>query len=109
MKAILLQYRDGVRSFSKLVDDAFDVEAWMARQQVNLDLLDVLNVEVTSVLLDGVKSDQLIAHAVTENAMVCPLCGTRTQFMEQHGKQLHWCLSRKCQLIFTAEDDDEEI
>lgn len=107
MKAISLQYRDGARSFCMIVEDGFDIEAWTERQRGNFDLLGVVKVEVSDALLNGVRSNQLTAHAVTESATVCPLCGTRTQFMEQYGKQLHWCLSEQCQFVFTAENDDD--
>lgn len=37
----------------------------------------------------------------------CPLCASRTQFLEQRGQQLHWCLAEKCGIIFMTEDDPE--
>lgn len=108
MKAIILQYRDGGRSFSKLVEDDFDVESWVTRQKANFDLIGVVGVEAIDAIIEGVKSSQLATHSVTENVTECPRCGTRTQFMEQFGKQLHWCMSPKCQFMFVAENDQDD-
>lgn len=43
-----------------------------------------------------------------EQPMKCPLCQARTDFVQAHGQQLHWCLNDKCKLIFLSEDDQGE-
>lgn len=41
--------------------------------------------------------------------VACSICGNRTQFLEQGKRQLHWCLNEDCDLIFVAEDEDDEV
>lgn len=38
----------------------------------------------------------------------CPNCGSRTEFIEAHGQQLHWCLNDRCKLVFRSEDEKED-
>jgi hypothetical protein len=54
----------------------------------------------------GVKPEELDAFLNDDQPTRCPLCQSRTDFLAQHDKQLHWCLNDKCQLIFMAEDDN---
>ena len=56
----------------------------------------------------GVKPEALDTFLNDDQPTKCPLCQSRTDFLAQHDKQLHWCLNSKCQLIFMAEDNKEE-
>lgn len=55
----------------------------------------------------GVKPEALDTFLNDDQPTKCPLCQARTQFLSQHGQQLHWCLNADCKLIFMVEDDDE--
>lgn len=48
---------------------------------------------------------QLDTFVNGEEPTRCPLCQARTDFLEQHDRQLHWCLNPNCQLIFMSEDE----
>ena len=54
----------------------------------------------------GVKPKELDTFINDDQPTRCPVCQSRTDFLAQQDRQLHWCLNSKCQLIFMAEDDN---
>ena len=54
-----------------------------------------------------IKPDELDVFLNDDQPTRCPICQSRTDFLSQHERQLHWCLNKECQLIFMAEDDKE--
>lgn len=53
-----------------------------------------------------IKPDELDAFLNDDQPTRCPLCQSRTDFLSQHGQQLHWCLNDARKLIFMAKDDN---